>query len=1368
MKHPSHHLSFNKIIASVVFVFVALGISFYFIGNQNKLLTQIAGTGTIQGITVKYGDGTIKVPTTITINGVGSRSTTASNNSYSFSGLTSGTVYTISVTVPPGWTNPRFNYCLNAVGTCHNTATVWSGNTLALNVPAGGYYDLWWYFDPVPILSLSIKPATLNFESTLPITPVPAFPRSCANATIFARTDLSPKAGLLAFKFSGTDDCAGNNSHVYYKIADANIPITENTVLEYKIAPQNPFGLNVGVDLLLDNGQYLRDQDIYSDDAILMHPAYQSKHSSFVPCCPVSTLKTIKVNLGKLRGRIIKQIIVGYDDASNTQVGPFDARIDDIKIYDVAPFRKFALGQSVVSIASVTITKDISTGQLASATKQQTFEQGTVIDGPIPVAYLKNTAGVNIPGSNMLWRIDFTSNLLSGSSDTSTIDGWIRENYLQSNTPAQVSAVISASTNPCNNGIKGDMDCSGPIKEAVTVTDGVIVLRCAAGLSPCSAPPIDPDIIKQGDMDCDYKITVTDGVNVLRKAAGLSVSGCVSKKWKDIIDFNGDGKSDILAYGNGSQYVMTSLQNGIYDIERLGSTYGRNFPVDWDYDGKADMANLDTSTGIMKYKPSTQNWNTDLQIGRTYTFDSSNETIVLGDYNSDGSTDFVAWNRYTGNWRGLPGGDKLWGDRGTIPVPGDYDGDGKTDLSVWRPSTGSWDVLQSSNGAVVSKQIGDQASYPAQADYDGDGKTDRAVFRKSNLSWVIYQSSDGAIVGYTWPNLNVMGCSQSSLSGDFDGDGKADYAYISIPCPGTGVAGPSSVLIRRSSDGVVVRLSVPYSIYKRDWFYPTVVVPPTSPTPLPCPKLGIWKAEYSGGRVDCIPVSTTGDLLLKETFSQISKKVPGGWEGSMVYTTRANFATANPILTITHGNVTTKVSIDGVVQSTQSNNLYVTQIYDVTLNVTPGEHTLQIHSSTDGASGINGYDVGIEVHGPRIWGDGGSGGGGGGGGGGAKGTPAYWGGTGIGASPVLGALMVETYINASEVYLPRYPIVYVDGKPIQQTNDLSLLQSLSVGHHTLSVERMSGFDIWMSLPCVGCFNHPLSNFVMTDAIGFDYDGSTFLDFAIQYFPAGRSLEMTWFANTTDGRTIQGGTVRTSESGILFQNFWQVIRNLFTIPRQYISAIVHRYFEPLKANAYQFLAKWQGCNIPGHNIVPQMQLDFGKGEIPIEIQISNANDEWRKAVGFMMKGPVLTDKDYARGALDHTGVMAYIDDNFVIPALGMSIVDAAPPFYTVSGIALLWNETGDLLARIDPSPDIVVESDILINASHITTRLSDMQNGVGIGYFQNAITHEYGHHIGLGHSSLSDNMKAGGAAATYIKTVGSDDVSGAHALYQGCF
>lgn len=61
----------------------------------------------------------------------------------------------------------------------------------------------------------------------------------------------------------------------------------------------------------------------------------------------------------------------------------------------------------------------------------------------------------------------------------------------------------------------GDADGSG----AVTVTDGVRVLRAAAGLGECATEVC--------DVDGNGSVTLTDGVNVLRAAAGLGqATGC--------------------------------------------------------------------------------------------------------------------------------------------------------------------------------------------------------------------------------------------------------------------------------------------------------------------------------------------------------------------------------------------------------------------------------------------------------------------------------------------------------------------------------------------------------------------------------------------------------------------------------------------------------------------------------------------------------------------------------------------------------------------------------------------------------------------------------------------------------------------------
>ena len=60
---------------------------------------------------------------------------------------------------------------------------------------------------------------------------------------------------------------------------------------------------------------------------------------------------------------------------------------------------------------------------------------------------------------------------------------------------------------------------------------------------------------------------------------------------------------------------------------------------------------------------------------------------------------------------------------------------------------------------------------PVTGDYDGDGKADLAVYHSLTHRWQIKLSSDGLVIDREW---GAKG--DQPLAADYDGDGKADLA----------------------------------------------------------------------------------------------------------------------------------------------------------------------------------------------------------------------------------------------------------------------------------------------------------------------------------------------------------------------------------------------------------------------------------------------------------------------------------------------------------------------------------------------------------------------------------------------------------------
>ncbi|WP_394846010.1 SGNH/GDSL hydrolase family protein [Pendulispora brunnea] len=154
----------------------------------------------------------------------------------------------------------------------------------------------------------------------------------CCNLT---RMESSPRnelthGGSSALMYSGSDNSASGPSYSYNRVFDVHIPVSSDTVLSYWVFPQQANGAFVALDFAMTDGSNLRDSGVVDQWGTRVHPQFQGEGGHLA----VNQWNLVRANLGRLTGKTIDRIHLGYDQPANT--GAFRGYVDDIRISDGA------------------------------------------------------------------------------------------------------------------------------------------------------------------------------------------------------------------------------------------------------------------------------------------------------------------------------------------------------------------------------------------------------------------------------------------------------------------------------------------------------------------------------------------------------------------------------------------------------------------------------------------------------------------------------------------------------------------------------------------------------------------------------------------------------------------------------------------------------------------------------------------------------------------------------------------------------------------------------------------------------------------------------------------------------------------------
>jgi Ca2+-binding RTX toxin-like protein len=291
-----------------------------------------------------------------------------------------------------------------------------------------------------------------------------------------------------------------------------------------------------------------------------------------------------------------------------------------------------------------------------------------------------------------------------------------------------------------------------------------------------------------------------------RLLTAASASGGVDlvavNRFTGLADFDGNGHSDLLWREAGGDFSTWGVSgNATGNKLAMNSTYvdwvDTNWTIaetlDFNGDGRSDILWREQNAGQFTiWNGQGSSWAVDSYSNNTM---ASDWTIAgVGDLNGDGRDDVV--------WRQDGGAFSTWQSTGTgfntnvtydssvtpdwkIVGLADFDGDNKDDLiwrnqgsgafAIWR-STGNGFTLNSYYNASVDTSW----HIDGLADFNGDGKDDILWRHDSDGALRTWQSTGSDFNLNVYDDHSVSPVWQVANTGDFDNDGKADLMFRNV------------------------------------------------------------------------------------------------------------------------------------------------------------------------------------------------------------------------------------------------------------------------------------------------------------------------------------------------------------------------------------------------------------------------------------------------------------------------------------------------------------------------------------------------------------------------------------------------------------